>query len=85
VVTRPETEPEAPKERVVGAPSPKAKQDSAVKKSSSQKPVDAARVRGKQTLYLSQPVRKALKLRAIEDECEMSEVAEKALRRFLKM
>ncbi len=71
MVTRPEAEPEAPRERVEDVPSPKAKQDSAAKKNSSKKPVDAARVRGKQTLYLSRPVRKALTLRAIEDESEM--------------
>jgi len=39
----------------------------------------------KQTLYLSKGVRRALKLRAVDEECELSDLAERALRKFLKV
>lgn len=39
--------------------------------------------RRKQTLYLSATVRKKLRYRAIEDECELSDVAEQALAAYL--
>jgi hypothetical protein len=46
---------------------------------------DATSSRMKQTLYLSKGVRRALKLRAVDEECELSDLAERALRKFLKV
>lgn len=39
--------------------------------------------RRKQTLYLSSAIHKKLRFRAIEDECELSDVAELALAAYL--
>lgn len=41
-------------------------------------------LRVKQTVYLSSDTRKLLRLRAIEDDCELSEVAEHALGAYLR-
>ena len=40
--------------------------------------------RRKQTLYLSPAVHKKLRFRAVEDECELSDIAERALAAYLR-
>ncbi|MGH1348434.1 MAG: hypothetical protein ACRBN8_43180 [Nannocystales bacterium] len=71
----------APPSAVV--PKPVVQPDSEPKKKS--KKLDTSSSRLKQTLYLSKEVRRALKLRAVDEECELSDLAERALRKFLKV
>ena len=61
-----------------------AKKAKAKRSATIQEKVPSTEARRKQTLYLHAEVRKKLKLRAVEDDCEISEIAERALRAFLK-
>lgn len=73
----------SPEQELEGVPErPRAKPKSGSKRKSAaaSKKTEGRR---KQTLYLSSAIRKKLRYRAIEDECELSDVAEQALAAYL--